>query len=127
MKASHDFLSNSHQPTWRTSEAPFVTAANYRLRFFFDGVAGDCLWAGNEVTTERFDYPISINALPVPASVVAFGRDLVDRYTAIAADDFHWPDIESMTRFRSDASEFLHMLRENLSNDFVVVDESGMT
>lgn len=104
-----------------------MTAANYRLRFFFDGVTGDCLWAGNEVTSERFNYFISIDTLPVPASVVAFGRDLVDRYTAFAADNFHWPDMDAMAKFRSDASQFLNMLRENLPNDFVVLDESGMT
>ncbi len=102
-------------------------ADQYVLRFFFDGVTGDCLWAGNDLTRDNFDYPIPLFDLPVPAEVAEFGLRLGKRFVAVAALDFLWPDTEPYEQFRSDAREFVRLLRERLPDNFIVRDESCMT
>jgi hypothetical protein len=99
----------------------------YQLRFFFDGVSGDCLWSGNETTCQKFGYPIFIEDLALPVSIVASAKKLVSRYTAFAAADFQWPVSDSKSQFSLDATRFLARLKESLPDNFLVVDESGMT
>ncbi|MFO1262788.1 MAG: hypothetical protein U1E84_05510 [Rhodoferax sp.] len=96
----------------------------YRLRFFFDGVSGICLWSGNAATTEKFDYPIEVDSLPLPREVVEAAEPLISRYTAFAAKNFVWPPDDSLERFRVDAISFLEYLRHHLPSDFELVDES---
>jgi hypothetical protein len=102
-------------------------ADKYVLRFFFDGVTGDCLWAGNDLTRDSFDYPISVADLPVSAEVVDLGQRLGKRFAAVADLDFLWPDSEPYDRFRADAKEFVRLLRESLPDNFIVRDESCLT
>lgn len=40
-------------------------APKYRLRFFFDTGSGVCLWTANDAAREIYDYPVSMEALPV--------------------------------------------------------------
>jgi len=102
-------------------------ADKYVLRFFFDGVTGDCLWAGNKLTSDAFDYPISMADLPIPAEVADFGIRLGKRFAAVADLDFLWPDSEPYEQFRLDAREFVRLVRESLPDNFIVRDESCMT
>lgn len=102
-------------------------ADKYVLRFFFDGVTGDYLLAGNDLTRVNFNYPISISDLPVPVEVAEFGQRLGRRFVAVAAVDFLWPESDPYEQFRSDAREFVKSLRESLPENFIVRDESCMT
>jgi hypothetical protein len=99
----------------------------YKLRFFFDGVSGTCLWSGNATANEKYGYPIFVEDLPLPEFVVTAAAALVKRYSTFAAQDSHWPANDSVEQFRIDASRLLETFRQNLPADFEVVDESQMT
>ena len=100
-----------------------ATAATYQLRFFFDNVSGICLWGGNSATVDRYGYTVELADLPLPEDVVEAGESIVLRWTAFAGMN-HWPKGDNRKKFRQGAQRFLELLRQHLSDDFEVLDES---
>lgn len=101
----------------------------YRLRFFFDPGSGICLWAANDATRDKWDYPVDAELLPLPENTWRFARHLCCWYdTSIdwtyPPDPSPWEDSER-DRFNVAAQRFLEVLRNQLGPDFEVVDESG--
>ena len=102
-------------------------AGHYVLRYFFDGATGTCLWAGNETTVNAFDYPVDLDMLNLPDPVLAFGNQVISRWTGLAdrgdkaADDPEYPV------FRQEACQLLTILRLHLEPKFEILDESGIT
>jgi len=88
--------------------------ATYRMRFFFDGCAGHCLWSGNDAAREKYDYPVSFDDLPLSDEMKRAGAALLDRAVDGATD---WP------QFVPDARSFIERLRAELGQDFEIVDE----
>ena len=103
------------------------TMVRYVLRYFFDGVTGTCLWAGNTETLNAFDYPVDLYMLNLPDSLLKFGNQVIDRWTALADQADTAMNEAEYAVFREDARQFLIMLREYLGAEFEILDESGIT
>jgi hypothetical protein len=102
--------------------------ALYKLRYFFDPGSGVCLWSANEPAKVKFAYPVEIDALKLPASIVRQAEALLARFdTSI---DWHHPPGPSpwtdavLRSFNADAQAFLVCLRYELGTDFDIIDES---
>lgn len=101
----------------------------YQLRYFFNFGAGVCLWAGNDATREIFDYPVSSAQLPITTTLKYRVEFVVTWYDTFLDWDCApqltpWSDREQ-AQFNAAAQELLHLLREQLAEKFVIVDESG--
>jgi hypothetical protein len=102
--------------------------AKYRLRFFFDPGGGICLWAGNDAARERFDYAIDASQLPLPENT--WRRILYLCYWYDTCIDWNYPpdpspwDEAEWQRFNVEAQKLLALVREQLSSEFEIVDES---
>lgn len=88
--------------------------ATYRMRFFFDGCAGHCLWSGNDAASGKYGYPVFLDDLPLSDETKQAGEALLDRAVDGATD---WPQIVL------DARSFIERLRAELGQDFEIVDE----
>ena len=98
--------------------------SHYVLRYFFDGVTGTCLWAGNAETADAFDYPVDLYMLNLPDSLLQFGNQVIDRWTTLVnLGDATLNETEDIG-FRVDARKLLIMLRNHLGSDFEILDES---
>lgn len=100
---------------------------HYVLRYFFDGVTGTCLWAGNEETVEALDYPVDLYMLNLPDSLLRFGSQVIEQWTTLSDRDGAAASEAERARFQADARQFLAMLREHLEPEFAILDESGIT
>ena len=101
----------------------------YSIRFSFDAGSGICLWAGNSVTREQWDYPIDAKDLPLAENTWRFAHHLCAWYdTSIdwvyPSDPSPW-DAGERARFNLSAQRFLGILRAQLGPDFEVRDGSG--
>ena len=97
--------------------------AKYKLRFFFDNLVGVCVWSGNSETFERFDYPIDLNMLPLPGTLIEAGNSIIKRWERHVYDDHPWPAGDSLATLARDCCAFVAQLRAALSDDFDVCDE----
>lgn len=100
----------------------------YSLRFFFSPGSNVCLWAGNEVTQQRWDYPVESSSLPVPENTWRYALYLCAWYdTSI---DWSYPpnpsrwDISEQKLFNAACQQFLLQLGKELGPDFAITDES---
>ena len=95
----------------------------YRLRFFFDVWAGDCLWSDNDAALERFGYPVTLDDLELSGDTLRSGTMLIERLQAnVMRESLGYGTVPD-EQFDSDASAFLAALRQELGADFEVVDE----
>lgn len=88
--------------------------ATYRMRFFFDGCTGHCLWSDSDAALEKYHYPVFLDELPASDEVKRVGAVLLDRVTDDSTD---W------TLLVPEARSFLDRLRVELGPDFEIVDE----
>jgi len=100
---------------------------HYALRFFFDGATGVCLWAGNTVTAEAFDYPVDLEMLHLPTPVEEFGNQVIQWWTQYNDLNDSEKDENEYAAFRDQARELLVMLRNHLGAEFEIFDEFGLT
>jgi hypothetical protein len=103
-------------------------AGVYRLRFFFDTGSGICLWSDNDAARERFDYPVPLEALPLPDTIRRRGDFLIAWYDtfmdwALSPQPSRWWPREQAA-FNAATQEFLAILKEHLGPSFEVVDDS---
>ena len=100
-----------------------------RLRFFFDTGSGICLWSDNDAARERFDYPVPLEALPLPDTIRRRGDFLIAWYDTFMDWELSpqpsrwWP--REQAAFNAATQEFLALLQEQLGPAFELVDESG--
>jgi hypothetical protein len=101
----------------------------YRLRFFFDTGSGICLWSDNDAGREQFDYPVPMEALPLPGTIRRRGDFLIAWYDTFMDWELSpqpsrwWP--REQAAFNAATQEFLALLEEHLGPGFELVDESG--
>lgn len=88
-------------------------------------MTGICLWAGNEATAKKYDYPVFTEDLPLTRATIELGLSLVNRFTAFSEANWQWPNPDQESNFRDDANLFLKALCEELPTTFTVLDESG--
>jgi hypothetical protein len=99
----------------------------YRLRFFFDAGSGTCLWADNELTHERFDYPVDFAELPISENL----RRRLHFITAWYDTGLDWSDpggpstwdAEESARFEVAARAVFASVQAALGPEFECVDE----
>ena len=103
----------------------------YRLRFFFDSGSGVCLWAANDLATQRFGYPVEVDELRLTAATRQAIEDLIDLYDeSLIWDDPGGPGHWSTTEWREFDDRIHHLLpviRQELGSDFEIVDEHHYT
>jgi hypothetical protein len=105
------------------------TAGVYRLRFFFDTGSGICLWSANDAAREKFDYPVPLEALPLPETIRRRGEFLIAWYDTFMDWELSpqpsrwWP--REQHGFNAATQELLALLEEHLGPAFELVDESG--
>lgn len=97
--------------------------AAYKLRFFFDNIAGVCLWAGDSATMEHFDYPIDLAMLPIPSDLTEAGDSLIARWERHVCEQHHWPSGDSLSVFARDCRAFVGQLQSALPEDYEIADE----
>jgi hypothetical protein len=102
--------------------------AKYKLRFFFDAGAGTCLWAGNEAASHDYDYAIMPDQLPLTPTVRQEVENLVSWYdTGLdwnnPGGSSPWNEAE-LHKFILAAQETLQTLKEELGEDYELMDES---
>lgn len=101
--------------------------SQYRMRYFFDWGSGVCLWADNEETVNKYDYPIDISLLPVSENLKEYLEKLINWHdTALnwndPGGDLLW-DQEQQDEFLAAAEVGYDRLRSELDDEYVVVYE----
>lgn len=97
--------------------------AVYKLRFFFDNVAGVCLWAGDRVTKERFNYPVALDMLPISGELTKAGDALILRWKRHVYESQPWPSGDSIFSFEMDCRAFIGRLQAELHDGYEIADE----
>jgi len=97
--------------------------AAYKLRFFFDNVAGVCLWAGDTATMERFDYPVALDMLPISGDLTDAGGSLIARWERHVYEKQPWPSGDSLSIFARDCRAFVGQLQAELPDGYEITDE----
>lgn len=99
---------------------------HYVLRYFFDDVSGTCLWAANGETVDALGYPVDLEMLNLPDSVLTFGNQVIDRWTALAGRCDTAAEEPEYVGFREEARRLLALLRMSLGPEFEILNESGI-
>lgn len=97
--------------------------AKYRLHYFFDVWAGDCLWSANKAALERFGYPVFIDELGLSDEAVQTGTSLIQRLQDEVTRESLGYGIPHDEQFDGDAKAFLAVLRDELGPDFEILNE----
>ena len=97
--------------------------ATYKFRFFFDNVAGVCLWAGDTATMERFDYPVALNMLSISGYLSEAGDALITRWERHVFEKQPWPSGDSLRVFATDCRAFVGKLHSALPDGYEIADE----
>lgn len=97
--------------------------AAYKLRFFFDNVAGVCLWAGDRATKERFNYPVALDMLPISSELTKDGDALILRWERHVYEKQPWPSGDAISSFVRDCRAFLGRLQAELHDGYEIADE----
>ncbi len=97
--------------------------ATYKLRFFFDNIAGVCLWAGDTATMERFDYPVDLDMLPIPSDLSEAADSLIARWERHVYEERPWPPGDSLAVFAKDCRAFVGRLESALPDGYEIADE----
>ncbi len=97
----------------------------YIIRYWFEW-HGPCFWSKNASARERFGYPIEPEALPLRPETVKSAYELVDWHDQALNWDYP-PDPgpwrqDECDRFNRAAKEFLETVREELGEDFEIID-----
>lgn len=98
----------------------------YRASFFFDYGSGRCLWADNDRTRDRFDYPIDHDELPLSPATAATLTELCDRVDRSLNWDYPphpgpWRQVEC-ERFNADVAGAIARLRAELGPEWEIDD-----
>lgn len=97
--------------------------AIYRLRYFFDVWAGECLWSDNDAALERFGYPVLLEDLGLSDSALQFCRTHIQRLQDEVTRESLGYGIPHDEQLDVDAKAFLIILRRELGTDFEILDE----
>ena len=97
------------------------------LRFFFDPGSGICLWAGNDLTKNKFgDYPIEPKKLPISHAL----KEEITKHILWYDKSLNWnsPSLpvwntKELEAFNASANQLLKKLRRELPNTYQVRDE----
>ena len=100
----------------------------FRIRFFFDAGSGTCFWTANEVTREKYSYPVEPDALPIDENLRREAIYLCAwRDTSIdwenPAGGSPWSQKE-WELFGSKAQSFLNRVQIQLGSQYNIFDES---
>ena len=102
----------------------------YCFRFFYT-LHGDFLWSGNEITKEKYGYPVNIERLPVTEKLKKEINDLGCEYsTSVDWSDPGGPSLwtqEKHMHFHNRLIIILNKLREELGKDYCVLNELSQT
>lgn len=102
-------------------------APTYILRFFFDAGSGTCFWSGNDAARAKYGYFIDPFTLPIDTSTIQEVIDVINAYD----NTFNWDDPGSSqlvdpsmeNEINASVDAMLHHVRENLGDEYDVVDE----
>jgi hypothetical protein len=99
----------------------------FKLRFFFDGGSGTCLWSGNDLAQQTWGYAVNHQKLPLNERTIIRLNEIIRWYDEgfdwdNPADPCKWERGEC-EKFTSTACELLATVREELGADFDIVDE----
>jgi hypothetical protein len=97
----------------------------YIIRYWFEWKAG-CFWSANDATRERFGYHILPEKLPLSEFTINRAHELVDWHDQALnweypPDPGPWRQDEC-ERFNKAAREFLIAVRQELGDQFEVID-----
>ncbi|MDX2243676.1 MAG: hypothetical protein NW224_23595 [Leptolyngbyaceae cyanobacterium bins.302] len=104
----------------------------YQLRYSFSFGSGVCLWSANQAAQELFqDLPVIGEILPISKTLQKRMEFVLSWYDTFldwdnAPDLTHWSEQEA-EQFCVAAQEVLHLLRQELGEEFEIVDESKTT
>ena len=97
------------------------------LRFFFDPGSGICLWSGNRYTSDLMGYPVDLDQLLLSTKTYKLLFNLMNRFDSCLDLDnpgagVIWTE-EEKSEFHKDSLIALKILREELGDEYVIVDE----
>ncbi len=107
------YIVTANPPSTSTGAKPATSTAKYRLRFFFDGMSGHCLWAGNEATCKQFGYTIDLDDLRLKPHIANQGMQLLKKWET--------KQELSLSLVRS-ANYYIEQLRSTLGPEFEIVN-----
>lgn len=81
------------------------------------------MWSGNDAARERFGYPVFLEDLSMSDETLQLGKMIVKRLQSDEAIKSLGYEIEPYVRFVEDANDLLVRLREELGEDFEILDE----
>ena len=98
----------------------------YRIRYFFD-YGGICLWAGDTVTSDTFNYPIDPERLPLSAETTARIHHMITWHETSLNWDYP-PDPgpwrqDECHHFNLATRALYTLIQDELGNEFEVVYE----
>jgi hypothetical protein len=100
----------------------------FEIRFFFDAGSGICLWAGNELTKNKFsDYPIEVESLPISENLIKNLIHLIAWWDT--SYDWNYPqgptlwDIEECNYFNKKTEKTYKTLVEELAGNYHIKNE----
>jgi hypothetical protein len=99
----------------------------FKLRFFFDGGSGTCLWSGNDFARQTWGYAVNHQKLPLNERTINRLNEIIRWYDK----GFDWDNPSTPVKwesgecekFSSAVCEVLATVREELGGDFDIVDE----
>ena len=98
----------------------------YQIKYLFEYGTG-CLWSADEYTSDRFDWYIDPEKLPLSPETIARIYELADWYQSslnweYPPDPSPW-EREEWDRFNQAADELFHTLQMELGEGFAVVNQ----
>ena len=99
--------------------------AKYNIRFWFEH-GGICVWGKNTAAKDKFGYAIKNECLPISKELINELNELEKRYAHCLnwdspSDPPPWSEDEKES-FRADARKAYFRLKDELGNDYDVVD-----
>lgn len=90
----------------------------YEMKYMFDWGGGICVWSVNKKAVEDYDYPVSLERLPISDDLKAYLEKLMDRYDEALnwddpAGDLLWNE-EEKEQFRQEATIGYERMRREL-------------
>lgn len=96
----------------------------YEMKFMFDWGSGVCLWSTNDAAIKEFDYPVSLEQLPISLELKDKLEYLIRKHDEALdwndpAGDLLW-DEDQQTEFEESAKAAYYLLSSELGDNFQI-------
>lgn len=118
---------------WLIGKLKVLVIKNYHFRWYYGKIyneiyvwlgSGVCVWSVNREATEKYNYPVETNRLPISEELKVILNDLIDKHdTALnwnsPQDKLLW-DNEAIELFKTEAISAYRRLCLELGDDYYV-------